>query len=252
MKSTESALMMRDMLKDSFRAPFEEFIKGSMSASDAMRQFAANVLSSVAKVLADKTVTDLFNTLFPPKEEQNVGKQLLGAALGGLKTLFGIGIPGAAKSEMDTAASKSTTDIIPGFSKMADKFIPSMSVGNATGNIFSHGNIVPFATGGIVHSPTLFPMAKGTGLMGEAGPEAIIPLKRGRDGKLGVSGGANYVNNTNNSYSIAVTIEKYTGKDDPDTTGAKIAEAIARRVAKEELQSANRSGNMLRPANRFG
>jgi lambda family phage tail tape measure protein len=35
----------------------------------------------------------------------------------------------------------------------------------------------------------LFPFAKGTGLMGEAGPEAIIPLKRGRDGKLGVAGG---------------------------------------------------------------
>ena len=39
--------------------------------------------------------------------------------------------------------------------------------------------------------PTLFPMAQGMGLMGEAGPEAIMPLKRGANGKLGVqsSGG---------------------------------------------------------------
>lgn len=47
----------------------------------------------------------------------------------------------------------------------------------------------PFARGGIVNSPTIFPMANGTGLMGEAGPEAVMPLKRGPDGKLGVAGG---------------------------------------------------------------
>ena len=46
-----------------------------------------------------------------------------------------------------------------------------------------------FAQGGIVNGPTLFPMRGATGLMGEAGPEAIIPLKRGPDGKLGVAGG---------------------------------------------------------------
>lgn len=59
----------------------------------------------------------------------------------------------------------------------------------ANGNAYSGGNIIPFATGGVVTRPTLFPMANGTGLMGEAGPEAIMPLKRGADGKLGVAGG---------------------------------------------------------------
>lgn len=43
-----------------------------------------------------------------------------------------------------------------------------------------------FATGGIVNQPTLFPMANGTGLMGEAGPEAIMPLTRDSSGRLGV------------------------------------------------------------------
>jgi hypothetical protein len=71
--------------------------------------------------------------------------------------------------------------------------------GNANGNAFSNGNVVPFANGGVVGSPTTFPMAGGkTGLMGEAGPEAIMPLKRGKDGKLGVAadgGGTVVVNN---------------------------------------------------------
>ncbi len=54
------------------------------------------------------------------------------------------------------------------------------------GAAFSHGRVTPFARGDIFNSPTLFPMAGGMGLMGEAGPEAVMPLARGRDGKLGV------------------------------------------------------------------
>jgi len=57
---------------------------------------------------------------------------------------------------------------------------------NAKGNVFAGNKIVPYAYGGVVDKPTLFPMANGMGLMGEAGAEAVMPLKRGRDGKLGV------------------------------------------------------------------
>ncbi|KFI24349.1 phage tail tape measure protein [Paenirhodobacter enshiensis] len=60
-------------------------------------------------------------------------------------------------------------------------------VANANGGVFFGGHKVSaFASGGVVSSPTLFPMATGTGLMGEAGPEAIMPLARGSDGRLGV------------------------------------------------------------------
>ncbi len=66
----------------------------------------------------------------------------------------------------------------------------------ADGGSFSQGRVMPFANGGVVSSPTMFPMRGGTGLMGEAGPEAIMPLARGADGKLGVrsQGGARAVN----------------------------------------------------------
>jgi phage-related minor tail protein len=60
----------------------------------------------------------------------------------------------------------------------------------AQGGSFAQGRVMPFAAGGIVTSPTTFPMRGGMGLMGEAGPEAIMPLARGPDGKLGVRGGA--------------------------------------------------------------
>jgi phage-related minor tail protein len=59
----------------------------------------------------------------------------------------------------------------------------------AQGGSFAQGRVMPFASGGVVSGPTMFPMRGGTGLMGEAGPEAIMPLARGADGKLGVRGG---------------------------------------------------------------
>ncbi|ABD08158.1 gene transfer agent (GTA) orfg11 [Rhodopseudomonas palustris HaA2] len=60
------------------------------------------------------------------------------------------------------------------------------------------GAIKPFAAGGVIGTPTYFPMlGGGVGLAGEAGPEAILPLARGADGRLGVAssgGGGNVVN----------------------------------------------------------
>lgn len=59
---------------------------------------------------------------------------------------------------------------------------------NANGNAFDGGVVQAFAMGGVVSRPTLFGMKSGLGLMGEAGPEAILPLKR-INGKLGVMAG---------------------------------------------------------------
>jgi lambda family phage tail tape measure protein len=57
----------------------------------------------------------------------------------------------------------------------------------AAGGVISQGRVTPFAKGGVIEGASLFPMRGGAGLMGEAGPEAIMPLKRGVDGRLGVA-----------------------------------------------------------------
>lgn len=83
------------------------------------------------------------------------------------------------------------------------------AVASASGNVFD-GGLKAFASGGVVSSPTFFKFASGggfrNGLMGEAGPEAIMPLKRDSSGKLGVvasGGGSNVVVNVHNNASGA-------------------------------------------------
>lgn len=73
-----------------------------------------------------------------------------------------------------------------GVSNLAQGFLSSLLGASSS----QGGSITPFATGGVINGPTLFPMGSRTGLMGEAGPEAILPLQRGTDGRLGVMTGA--------------------------------------------------------------
>ncbi|MBL8575469.1 MAG: phage tail tape measure protein [Hyphomicrobiaceae bacterium] len=86
----------------------------------------------------------------------------------------------------------------------------------ARGGAFAAGRPIPFAEGGIVDAPRLFPMANGaTGLMGEAGAEAILPLSRGPDGRLGVRAGGTA------GRAVNVTVNIST----PDVEGFRKAEA---------------------------
>lgn len=60
--------------------------------------------------------------------------------------------------------------------------------GNGQASMNAMGAIKPFAAGGVIGTPTYFPLSSGgLGLAGEAGPEAIVPLTRGPDGRLGVA-----------------------------------------------------------------
>lgn len=87
----------------------------------------------------------------------------------------------------------------------------------ADGASFQHGRVVPFASGGVVGSPTTFPMTGNrTGLMGERGAEAIMPLKRTPSGQLGVQAQTSpaTVNVYNQSDSRIETVQRPDGDTD--------------------------------------
>ncbi|MDW4496811.1 phage tail tape measure protein [Sulfitobacter sp. D35] len=100
-----------------------------------------------------------------------------------------------AESMISTTYNAAMRPVADHFGGMLSKGVGGLMEGIlpfADGAPFSQGRVMPFASGGVVSSATYFGMRGSTGLMGEAGPEAIMPLARGPDGKLGVrgSGGA--------------------------------------------------------------
>jgi len=97
-----------------------------------------------------------------------------------------------------------------------------------------------FANGGIVNSPTMFGMSGGrTGLMGEAGPEAILPLKRGPGGKLGVEGGGNVTVQQNFNFAA-------NGDESVKRIIAEAAPGIAKMTEAQIVNSRQRGGQMRR------
>ncbi len=118
---------------------------------------------------------------------------------------------------------------------------PTSGFSFAKGGAFANG-IQPFAAGGIVTKPTLFKFANGgamsTGLMGEAGPEAIIPLRRGRDGKLGVAGGGGTTNVTVNVDASGSKVQGDNGR------GEQLGRAVSQAVQAELIRQ-KRPGGLL-------
>ncbi|MFG1242457.1 phage tail tape measure protein [Xanthobacter sp. DSM 14520] len=100
-------------------------------------------------------------------------------------------------------------------------------LGFAQGGVISEGRVMPFARGGVVAAPTYFPLGGSSlGLMGEKGAEAILPLARGADGRLGVR-------SAEGAGRAAVTVNVST----PDVAGFRRSEAylsglVARAVAR--------------------
>ena len=113
-----------------------------------------------------------------------------------------------------------------GTKALAEGLVSGLS-GLFSGAFSGAGNILPFAQGGVVASPTYFANGGAIGLMGERGAEAVMPLARGSDGRLGVvaqSGGARPGSVTVNI--AAQDVESFRNSE------AQITGALARAVAR--------------------
>ena len=139
-------------------------------------------------------------------------------------------LKGVARTMADTAysiAMKPIKDAVSSALAQGVNGVLAGAVPFADGAAFAGGRVTAFARGGVVSQPTQFPMRGGTGLMGEAGPEAIIPLQRGPDGRLGVAsaGGQGRAMNVN----IHVTTPDVAGfARSQSQIAAQISQVLAR------------------------
>lgn len=220
----ETGAMIEQSLSNAFDKSFEGLITKSMTASQAFKAFANSVLGDIAKIIAQEMRSQIIGAILKP---------LAGAAWGGLTSAFG------------SSAAASTAGTVGGIN-MNNASLQNLKLAN--GGVVSGAGISAHS-GTIVSSPTVFPFAKGVGLMGEAGPEAILPLKRNSQGKLGVAA-ENAGQSNNNLYNITVNVQSKQGEN-PEQFGQRAAAAMMRSIAKEEISNSRRPGNTLNKA-RFG
>ena len=195
-----------DNIANSFGSAMTSIVDGTKSVSDAFKDMARAIIADLYQIFVVKQITGLIS----------------GAIYGGLSG----GTPAGGYS--------------PG-GKTYGSGAQINAMQAANGGAFYGGNVLPFANGGVVGHPTNFGMSGSrTGLMGEAGPEAIMPLKRGKNGKLGVQaeGGAGDVIIHQNFNFTA------NGDESVKKIIAQQAPAIANMTKKQIMDDRRRGGQM--------
>lgn len=216
----------KTVFSNSVTSAFTSFAMGTATAKQAFQSFAVSIVQGIAQIIAQEIALK---------------------AVKGIMSMFSMSFGGA--TSVAAGNSEAFTSTMSSSNFWGSSLGSAGLQGNANGGVFSGAGISAYS-GSIVDKPTVFPFAKGTGLMGEAGPEVILPLKRNSENKLGVvaeSGGQS----NSNVYNIAVTVQS--SKDEkPSDTGQKIAEAMMRTIAKQEIGNAARLGNSLNRTTKFG
>ena len=225
-------IAVANMLKaeriNAYGAAFENVFNGM---ADALTNFVTTGKLSF-KGLIDTMLTDLI------RFEMRAQTTALYRSIGGVNGIMNVITGNNAK-----ATAPDNIDIGGGFNPAA----------NALGGAYD-GGVKMFAKGGtftnsIVDSPTLFKFAKGTGMMGEAGPEAIMPLRRGADGSLGVQaqgGGSNVQVSVINNTTAQATTQETT-----DSKGNRKVEVIIGDMTASEM-SRNGSSSQKALKSTFG
>lgn len=153
------ALGLVDMMRERTSGMMFDLLTGTQNFKQSMLGLMTSMTQSIIQQLIDLAMQALLTRTFL-STFMNIGGGLLGGAASA-----GAGAAGSGAMGMPTGWQG---------------YVP-----NAKGGVYASPSLSAFS-GQIVSNPTLFAFARGAGLMGEAGPEAIMPLKRGADGSLGV------------------------------------------------------------------
>lgn len=216
--------------------------EGRLSADQAIeaefriQEAISDTISTTAK--ATEVAGDRFTELLRTIEGfgQDAGAALVDFALTG-KTSFSEMVESMLADIAKLLVYQNVTKPLMGY--VSNAFGPVKA--NADGGVYSSPGLSAYS-GQVVSKPTLFPFANGMGLMGEAGPEAILPLKRGADGKLGVrlsgGGGAQVNVVVNNNAPVDVQQTSSTGQDGSINIELMITERVTGRIIRSTQQGA--------------
>ncbi|WP_442039777.1 phage tail tape measure protein [Microvirga sp. 2MCAF35] len=204
--------------------------------SDKDRQL--NTLISLSEKFGDSLSNAFAKNIAEGKKFDNVIKSVrqsivetgLRLALAPLQLALSQSVKGMMAGSMQGSLPLDGGDLLGGLVKGLGSIVGSLFGGGgsafAKGGAFSRGMVMPFAQGGVIGAPTYFPLGRGLGLMGEQGAEAVMPLARGPDGRLGVRGGGG-------GRPLSVTVNVSTPDADSfRRSEAQVSAALARAVAR--------------------
>jgi hypothetical protein len=268
-KQRAESQALADTIESSMSDAFMSIADGTKSASDAFRTMAADIIRELYKVLVVQKLVGSFGVKGTPDSGiagflgslitgsggpnfTNVsangnafsGGNVIPYANGGVVGggMFGNFTNVSANGNVFSGGSQVKAYANGGV--VGGGMFGNFTNVSANGNVFSGGSQVKaYANGGVVGRPTVFPMANGgVGLMGEAGPEAIMPLKRGSNGKLGVqaeggSGSGGVVIHQNFNFAA-------NGDESVKRIIAQAAPHIANMTQKQIMDSRRRGGAM--------
>lgn len=200
--------MTENVFTNAFNGMADSIANFSVTGKGSFRSLTVSILADLAKM-----------------EARIAASKLLGSVLG----MFGFGAS-AGGSTPSGAYSSAALSVIP----------------NADGGVYRSAGLSQYS-GSIVNRPTFFAFARGAAVMGEAGPEAILPLRRGTDGKLGVvAAGSGGMAMFAPQYHIAIS---NTG---PELTpqALKAVYDLGKKAAADFVQQQGRDGGRLSGAYR--
>lgn len=220
----EQELMQADWKNGAMRA-FQNFTEGADNAAGTAEQMFTAAFNSAGNALATFCTTGKLNfksfTASLLSDLAKIMSQMaMMQAVKGIGSAFGWG----------SAAAASVTP-------------------NADGGVYQSADLSRYS-GTVVNRPTFFAFAKGAGVMGEAGPEAILPLRRGADGKLGVVadiGGSGMVMFAP-QYNIEINNDGTNGQIGP--AALKVVYDLGKKAAADFMQQQSRDGGQLSGAYR--
>lgn len=220
----EQELMQADWKNGAMRA-FQNFTEGADNAAGTAEQMFTAAFNSAGNALATFCTTGKLNfksfTASLLSDLAKIMSQMaMMQAVKGMGSAFGWG-------------SAATASVTP----------------NADGGVYQSADLSRYS-GTVVNRPTFFAFAKGAGVMGEAGPEAILPLRRGADGKLGVVadiGGSGMVMFAP-QYNIEINNDGMNGQIGP--AALKVVYDLGKKAAADFMQQQSRDGGQLSGAYR--
>ena len=210
-KYAESVRDVNSQIANSFVSTFKKL-------EDSLVEFVQTGTLNFKK-LAQSIISDITRIF--------IRSQIIAPLTGGLGNIFGGGGGG----------SKTIRGVSTGSGLNALDFDDPNAF--AKGAAFASNQIVPYAKGGIVNKPTIFPFAKGIGLMGEAGAEAIMPLRRGKNGKLGVEATGGGIGN------IVVNVDASGSSVEGDENNGRLLGEVIASAIQSKLIEEKRPGGLL-------